>query len=121
MTTATQKPAPVRVSLWMKPRPTIGGWLNDVMRIVRKTVREELRAGRDQNSFAAASPWLNQSEAQAYLKMSRTTLFDRRTARKLAKTTDAKARAFAPDHGRGTSLRFHRDDLDAWMARQRSD
>ena len=119
MNTAISEPDPMPVSIWLKPRQNMIALLSDWTRILRKIVRDELRAGRDQNSFAAASPWLTQSEAQAYLKMSRTTLFQYRTSRKLAKTSDAKAKAFAPDHGAGASLRFHRDDLDAWMARHR--
>lgn len=82
--------------------------------LLRKIIREEL----DRKSFATASQWLTHDETMAYLKMSRSTLWERRKARKLAKTDEAKALAFAPEHGRGMLLRFHRSDLDAWMAMQ---
>ena len=121
MTTAAQHLSPVRIRLWLKPRPIHRIWLEDLVRVVRKTVRDEFRAGRDQNSFAAAAPWLTQGEAQAYLKMSRTTIYGHRTARKLAKTAHAKANAFVPDYGSGPGLRLNREELDAWLARKRSD
>ena len=121
MTLTEQRPVPIRIALWLKRGSHQPTWLDDFVRVMRTMVRDELRAGRDQISFAAASPWLNQSEAQAYLKMSRTTLFERRTARKLARTAEAKAEAFAPEYGSGPGLRFRREELDSWLARQRSD
>jgi hypothetical protein len=47
------------------PRPTIGALLHKVIRLVRKTARDELRARGDNNSFPAVSPWLAQAETQA--------------------------------------------------------
>ena len=112
--------APVPVRLWMKPTPPNARTtlLREFRDMIREAVRCEVRGLQDRQSFVAASPWLTQGEAQAYLKMSRTTLYERRTARRLAKTPEGQAEAFAPEYGSGTGLRFKKNELDEWMSRQ---
>lgn len=102
------------------PLDTNSRFFSELQQTIARTVKEQMCALQDRKSFATASPWLSQVEACEYLKMSRTTLYDRRRLRKLAKTTEAKEQAFAPEYGEGANLRFRRDELDAWMVRQRA-
>ena len=94
-------------------------FFTELRRAVAHSVKEQMCALQDRKSFAAASPWLSQDEACEYLKISRTTIYAHRKRRKLAKSADKKDAAFAPEYGRGPNLRFRRDELDAWMARQK--
>jgi excisionase family DNA binding protein len=55
-----------------------------------------------------ASPWLTFDQACAYLGFSRDALY---------KLTAARAIPFRKKQG-GQGLRFHRDELDAWMETQ---
>ena len=118
--TAELHSALIPVRLWMRPSPPPARTtlLGEFRQMIREAVRCEVRGLQDRQSFVAASPWLTQGEAQAYLKMSRTTLYERRTARRLAKTSEAQAAAFAPEYGSGTALRFNKNELDEWMSRQ---
>lgn len=94
-------------------------FFTELRRAVAHSVKEQMCALQDRKSFAAASPWLSQDEACEYLKISRTTIYAHRKRRKLAKSADMKDAAFAPEYGSGPHLRFRRDELDAWMARQK--
>lgn len=118
--TPMQQPKPIRIFVSTRtkitPTPSILVEIVEALRpVIRDTIRSELRAERDIRSWISASPWMTQEQACEYLQMSRTTFYVHRKARKLAKTAEGKNRACAPDHGQGTMLRFHRDELDAWL------
>src|SRR3954469_21694617 len=65
--------------------------------------QEKLNVERQQQS-----PWLTVDQACSHLGFSRDTLY---------KLTAARAIPFRKKH-RGQGLRFHRDELDAWMQTQ---
>lgn len=106
----------VGIKLWLVPK-VVEPRADKLLADIRRIVREEIRAERDVRSWITASKWMTQEQACEYLQMSRTAIYERRKMRKLAKSQDERDRAFAADHGTGTALRFHRDELDAWLAR----
>jgi excisionase family DNA binding protein len=73
---------------------------------VARRVVELLR--RDQPQPEPRSPWLDVAGACAYLGFSRNTLYRLTAARAIPCRKKAN----------GQGLRFHRDELDAWMAEQ---
>lgn len=83
------------------------------------TLRKELERERGLRSFHAASDWMTQKELGEYLGFARSTLSELRTKRKLAKSEEEKAVAFAPEYGAGAWLRFRRSEIDVWMQRHR--
>jgi excisionase family DNA binding protein len=63
---------------------------------------------RDQPRQEPTSPWLDVDGACAYLGFSRNTLYKLTAARAIPSRKKAD----------GQGLRFHRDELDAWMEEQ---
>ena len=76
----------------------------DLIEAIAQRVAELLRT-EDRESPGAASPWFDFESARAYLGFSRDTLY---------KLTAARAIPCRKKAG-GQGLRFHRDELDAWM------
>jgi excisionase family DNA binding protein len=76
----------------------------ELVEAVAQRVSELLRV-KDSDAAGAISPWLDLEGARAYLGFSRDVLY---------KLTAARAIPCRKKAG-GQGLRFHRDELDAWM------
>jgi excisionase family DNA binding protein len=77
--------------------------LDDLSKCIAAVIIGEIR-----NETPTASPWLTVPEAATYLSLSRDSLY---------KLTAARAIPCRKKQG-GQGLRFHRDELDAWMETQ---
>ncbi|QZD96217.1 helix-turn-helix domain-containing protein [Qipengyuania gelatinilytica] len=85
--------------------------------LLRKVVRQELRAEADRQSFASASPWMNREAVMSYLSISSTKLHELTVERSMARDSE-KDKVFPPRYGEGRNIRYNRDEIDAWMRRQ---
>jgi excisionase family DNA binding protein len=81
----------------------IGALANRVASLVSEQISQQLHTDE-----RPVSPWLTVDQACAYLGFSRDSLY---------KLTAARAIPFRKKQG-GQGLRFHRDELDAWMESQ---
>jgi excisionase family DNA binding protein len=97
---AASAPANLGITL---PAELIDALAERIASLLSEQIAQQLAAQQQQ-----ASPWLTVDQTCAYLGFSRDTLY---------KLTAARAVPFHKKQ-RGQGLRFHRDELDAWMETQ---